>query len=102
MPSGSRPDLAELGTDRGLAHRCLLNIVGNSLKFTRSGKVEVALHDAGPIVRAQPHSYSPPLNDAVEKHLIVFTVTDTGIGMSEEFLRDRKYLTPFVQADPFV
>ena len=82
--------------------RCLLNVVGNSLKFTRAGTVRITLRDAGLIPSAPPLRYSPPLEEEVERRLITFTVADTGIGMTDDFVRDRKYLTPFVQADPFV
>lgn len=82
--------------------RCLLNVVGNSLKFTRAGTVKITLRDAGLIPSAPPLRYSPPLEEEVERRLITFTVADTGIGMTDDFVRDRKYLTPFVQADPFV
>lgn len=82
--------------------RCLLNVVGNSLKFTRAGTVKITLRDAGLIPSAPPLRYSPPLGEEVERRLITFTVADTGIGMTDDFVRDRKYLTPFIQADPFV
>ncbi|GAA5870966.1 hypothetical protein JCM3774_003491 [Rhodotorula dairenensis] len=88
--------------DVGGLKRCLLNIVGNSLKFTRAGSVKITVRDAGLIPSVHRLKYSPPLEEEVERRLVTFTVTDTGIGMSDDFVKDRKYLTPFVQADPFV
>lgn len=92
-------------TDKPLSHTpvsCLLNVVGNSLKFTHAGSVKITLRDAGIIPIGQRLKYSPPLEEEVERRLVTFTVTDTGIGMSDDFVKNRKYLTPFVQADPFV
>ncbi|GAA5991943.1 hypothetical protein JCM10908_002281 [Rhodotorula pacifica] len=88
--------------DVGGLKRCLLNVVGNSLKFTHAGSVKITLRDAGVIPSAPPLRYSPPLEEEVERRLVTFTITDSGIGMTDDFVRDRKYLTPFVQADPFV
>jgi signal transduction histidine kinase/DNA-binding NarL/FixJ family response regulator len=60
----------------------LLNLVGNAIKFTDSGRVEltVALAD-----------------DATEKPQMQFRVTDTGIGMTAE--QCARLFQPFTQAD---
>ncbi|MDP2247177.1 MAG: PAS domain S-box protein, partial [Nitrosomonadales bacterium] len=60
----------------------LLNLVGNAIKFTEQGEV---------IVRAEP------LERTDNKIKLLFTVTDTGIGMSP--LQVSKLFQPFTQAD---
>ncbi|GAA6058264.1 hypothetical protein JCM3770_004330 [Rhodotorula araucariae] len=85
--------------DVGGLKRVLLNLVGNALKFTRRGEVKISLREIGVL----PSSARPsPDADPIERRLVSITVRDTGIGMSDEFIRDGSYLTPFLQADPFV
>jgi len=71
-----------LGDDARLL-QVLFNLVGNSLKFSEQGRVEVEVsclpHTAGANVR------------------LLFTVTDTGPGMSAETLKD--IFEPFTQSD---
>jgi PAS domain S-box-containing protein len=60
----------------------LVNLVGNALKFTSAGEVEVSVH-------------SHPVDDGVQE--ILFAVRDTGIGIPEA-ARERLF-RPFVQVD---
>lgn len=62
----------------------LINLVGNAVKFTEQGQVElhVTLSDSG--------------NSGEFSH-VRFLISDTGIGISEENLR--RIFTPFTQAD---
>jgi len=62
----------------------LINLVDNAIKFTRSGAVAVKLerNDDG---------------QDVDRARVLFSVTDTGIGISEEELG--RIFEPFVQAD---
>ncbi|NYT66404.1 response regulator [Alcaligenaceae bacterium] len=67
--------------DRGKLNQILLNIIGNAIKFTDEGTVTVSVDtqvgaDAG-------------------KVRLVFTVTDTGIGLSPQHSQD--VFEPFVQ-----
>jgi len=55
----------------------LLNLCANAIKFTENGKVTLSVH--------------------LERELLVFTVTDTGIGLSEEHLA--QVFEIFTQAD---
>lgn len=56
----------------------LLNLVGNGIKFTPAGKIELAVTGAGP-------------------QQVRFTVSDTGIGIAKE--KQRSIFESFVQAD---
>ncbi|KAI5273796.1 hypothetical protein E4T47_03080 [Aureobasidium subglaciale] len=68
--------------------RIILNLVGNSLKYTERGYVAVRLES-----RPMP---SPTSEDDIE---VILTVSDTGKGMSEDFLSENIF-SPFVQEDP--
>jgi two-component sensor histidine kinase len=67
----------------GAWKRLCTNIVNNALKYTPEGHVKVSLD----VIQ----------NEAEETHAI-FTVADTGIGMSPEFLRDSLFKS-FAQED---
>jgi PAS domain S-box-containing protein len=71
-----------LGDDARLL-QVLFNLVGNSLKFTEEGRVEVE-------VSALPYTGGSPVR-------LLFSVRDTGPGMSEEALKD--IFEPFIQSD---
>jgi signal transduction histidine kinase len=73
--------------DRGAWKRILLNILSNALRFTESGHIDVTLKmlegaDAG-------------------TRCISLSVTDTGVGMSPEFLKYHLF-TPFMQENSLV
>jgi signal transduction histidine kinase/CheY-like chemotaxis protein/HPt (histidine-containing phosphotransfer) domain-containing protein len=68
-----------LMTDPTRLKQILLNLCGNAVKFTRSGTVTIGVGF-----------------DAASRKML-FTVTDTGIGMSQEQVR--KVFAPFHQAD---
>jgi GAF domain-containing protein len=63
--------------DGGRLAQCLMNLVGNSLKFTKSGKVEILVGEGDGWLR--------------------FSVTDTGIGIAPEKIEN--LFTEFKQAD---
>ena len=74
-------DLGYLRTDRPKLNRVLLDLLTNACKFTHDGRVELRV-------------------DAIvvdERRFFVFSVTDTGIGISEEMM-DRLF-EPFRMAD---
>lgn len=73
------PDI--IHTDYNRVHQCLLNLVGNAVKFTNKGHVHVnvSLH--------QPDSET----------FIRFDVEDTGIGINTE--QQAEIFEPFTQAD---
>ncbi|KAH8922496.1 hypothetical protein BT69DRAFT_1334648 [Atractiella rhizophila] len=70
--------------------RVLINIMGNSLKFTWSGWVKMTLREL--------HTSRKTAKKGVR--IVSFVVQDTGIGMDEEFLKEKLFL-PFKQQNPF-
>lgn len=65
-----------------------MNLCGNALKYTSEGFVSVKLEVIP--------------NDTLKKHnRVILTVTDSGKGMSQEYLRTRLF-TPFAQEDPLL
>ena len=69
-------------TDPQRLRQCLVNLVGNALKFTESGSIVVAVKSM------------PPIEGAM---MTRFEVRDTGIGIEQEVMR--RLFEPFVQAD---
>jgi two-component system sensor histidine kinase/response regulator len=76
------------GDERKL-RQVLLNLVGNALKFTASGSVTLRIEVANPA----PEMDRPAPPAATE---LVFSVTDTGMGITPEELQ--QLFQPFVQA----
>lgn len=68
-----------ISTDPTRLKQILINLCGNAIKFTKEGSVTI-------LVQYQPDS-----------NQLKITVTDTGIGMSEE--EQEKIFNPFTQAD---
>jgi PAS domain S-box-containing protein len=67
-----QPDVPDaLVGDAGRLRQILINLVGNALKFTDAGEVEVRVEAAG----------APPAEGAIE---LCFAVRDTGIGIPQE------------------
>ncbi len=74
-------------TDPARLRQVLINLVSNAIKFTSQGGVHL-------------DAYFRPSQIASAQSLLVFTVTDTGIGIAPEKLED--VFDPFVQADSSV
>lgn len=70
----------------GAWRRIVMNLLGNAIKWTKSGLIEISLSRARD--QSDPRS-----------HLAHLTVTDTGSGIASDFLR-HKLFTPFSQEDP--
>lgn len=77
-------------TQPGALRRIIMNIFGNAMKYTDSGRVTLSLEASS---QSEGRSRRQGLED-----LVTLTVSDTGRGISEEFLRGRLY-TPFAQED---
>ncbi|OIW22598.1 hypothetical protein CONLIGDRAFT_587216, partial [Coniochaeta ligniaria NRRL 30616] len=76
----------------GAFRRIIMNLFGNSLKFTKAGFIRVSLSQESP-------------SEGPDKQIsgfgkIVLNVSDSGKGISEEYLRNQLY-TPFAQEDHF-
>ncbi len=77
------PDVPEMAKgDSGRLRQILMNIVGNAIKFTSKGEIELRV------------SRLETTNEMVH---LEFSVRDTGIGVSEEKIEE--LFRPFVQAD---
>lgn len=71
-------------TDGARLRQILLNLIGNAIKFTQHGMIEV-------VARVAP---------SANRHNLLIDVTDTGIGIAEDKLQC--IFEPFVQADSSV
>ncbi|KAL2867044.1 putative sensor histidine kinase/response regulator [Aspergillus lucknowensis] len=76
-------------TQPGALRRIIMNIFGNAMKYTEAGRVSLRLE----AMETSESRRKEPTED-----LVILTVSDTGKGISEEFLRGRLY-TPFAQED---
>jgi len=86
IPSSFSTQPRKLVGDPTRISQILNNLLSNAIKFTKEGHVVVTVEDLTP----------PEERDAFA-HL-TFSVSDTGVGISEE--NQRKLFTPFFQADP--
>jgi two-component system sensor histidine kinase/response regulator len=77
------PDVpAHVSSDPQRLRQCLINLVGNAIKFTRIGEIVIEVRNVG---------------ERDGRALTQFEVRDTGIGIAPETLRT--LFQPFVQAD---
>jgi signal transduction histidine kinase len=77
----------------GALRRIIMNIVGNSHKYTDTGYILVQL-------RVREESQGPCAATNSCPHVLVMKVIDSGRGMSKEYM-ERKLFTPFAQEDSF-
>lgn len=69
----------------GAWRRIVMNILSNAMKWTQTGLIEVSLSQAAAQTQA-------------DTHLVHLRVTDTGQGISQDFLRNSAF-SPFAQED---
>ncbi|WP_145908132.1 HAMP domain-containing protein [Kitasatospora viridis] len=94
------PDLpAILHTDEQRLQQVLRNLLSNAVKFTESGTVRLEIGPAGPVVpqHVREQLLESGRIDDPDAPLIAFSVTDTGIGIPENKLRE--IFEAFKQAD---
>ncbi len=70
---------AALRGDSGLLKQVLVNLIGNAIKFTEKGKIELKADMAHHITKTEPPFVNQP-------YLLHFSVSDTGIGIPGEKL----------------
>lgn len=80
----------EFRTQPGALRRVVMNIFGNSLKFTQKGFVWITLRQ----IELQAR-------DGVQRTKVVVTISDSGRGITEDFLRNDLF-KPFTQEDRLV
>lgn len=74
--------------ESGALRRIIMNLYGNSLKYTRNGFIRVNLYQ---------ESSNPPTTQSKDR-TIKIVITDTGCGMGEDYIRHRIF-SPFAQED---
>ncbi|KAK2460915.1 hypothetical protein APHAL10511_007385 [Amanita phalloides] len=85
---GYRPEGWLLKCEKGGIRRILMNLFGNSLKFTSDGFVHVQLREL-PLTKEDPR----------DKVRVELSVVDTGKGISQNFLKNQLF-HPFSQENP--
>ncbi len=75
----------------GTWRRLTMNIFGNALKYTHAGYI---------IIKLEARAISPVLseidNNPIERTMVTLTISDTGRGMSSDFLKTKVFM-PFSQ-----
>ena len=77
----------QIRSEAGAWRRILVNLLGNAMKYTTSGFVQVALRYAGTRGIASHNRLQT---------MVTITVTDTGCGIGKDYLQHHLY-TPFAQ-----
>jgi hypothetical protein len=80
-------------TEPGALRRIAANIIGNALKYTPQGSVTVTLTTSQEI-----NNKRSLYNDRTSGRIVNLTVTDTGKGMSKDFVEQHLFV-PFTQED---
>ncbi|MCU0545838.1 MAG: ATP-binding protein [Oscillatoriaceae cyanobacterium Prado104] len=87
------PELPAAAADENRLQQILYNLIGNAIKFTESGTVEISAK----VVNAELLPAENRQNSNNANELLAVTVSDTGIGISEDKLE--RIFESFEQAD---
>jgi signal transduction histidine kinase len=82
MDIGWRPNWV-FNTQSGALRRVLMNLLGNALKYTDVGWVKISLQSKD-IIPIKPQS---------QQSIITITISDSGRGISQEFLNSQLFTT---------
>lgn len=82
-------------TQPGALRRLIMNLLGNALKYTSHGYVRIKL-DATDMEDLPTTTGTQGSGDSIPRSSVVLTVTDTGKGISTDFLRSKLFM-PFAQ-----
>ena len=83
----------EFMIEPGALRRIVMNVFGNALKYTREGSVSVRVD-----LQKRSAGADSTSSDNSEPEVLVLTVSDTGKGISSEYLHSNIF-TPFSQED---
>ncbi|KAI1003443.1 hypothetical protein K3495_g4766 [Podosphaera aphanis] len=88
------PQNYQITSQPGALRRLIMNLLGNSLKYTSRGFVKIRLEciDMEDLITTGYHGKK----EVVPRSMLTITVTDTGKGISPEFLRNKLFI-PFAQ-----
>lgn len=88
-------ELGPMYADLTKMRQILFNLLSNAAKFTRDGKIEIAITKQ--LRSAIPLPFPPEQESSLNELFVVFKICDTGIGMSPEQLEN--LFQAFMQAD---
>ncbi|WP_445249586.1 response regulator [Microcoleus sp. OTE_8_concoct_300] len=94
------PDIPLVDADENRVQQVLYNLIGNAIKFTESGTVEIsanAISLESPELADKESSVTSQLQSLILRSKLQITVSDTGIGMAEDKLE--LIFKSFEQAD---
>jgi CheY-like chemotaxis protein len=91
------PDIGTIHADVTKVRQTLFNLLSNAGKFTERGVIKLEVSSQMSEVRSSSSGNAPPTSDLRPPTSVLFQVSDTGIGVTEEQLA--KLFQAFTQAD---
>ncbi|MCC3498457.1 MAG: response regulator [Microcoleus sp. PH2017_15_JOR_U_A] len=94
------PDIPLVDADENRVQQILYNLIGNAIKFTDNGTVEISANAIGlesPQLAKKESSVTSQLLSLIVRSKLQITVSDTGIGIAEDKLE--RIFESFEQAD---
>ncbi|MCZ0903654.1 ATP-binding protein, partial [Microcoleus sp. HI-ES] len=94
------PDIPLVDADENRVQQILYNLIGNAIKFTESGRVEISANALGldsPPLTDKESSVTSQLQSLIVRSKLQITVFDSGIGIAEDKLE--RIFKSFEQAD---